>query len=94
MDASCTADIQTRERQWMQAWVDSDLATCVAILADDFLLTSARGTLMPRDARLPAQRRRQILNSSSDLPRASASAIQRGWRPRPVHVWPLSAGLR
>ena len=36
----------------------------------------------------------QILNSSSDRPLASASAIQRGWRPRPVHVWPLSSGLR
>jgi ketosteroid isomerase-like protein len=50
MNASCTTEIQTLERQWMQAWVDNDLATCAAILADDFLLTSARGTLMPKDA--------------------------------------------
>jgi hypothetical protein len=34
----------------MQAWADNDLATCATILADDFLLTSARGTLMPKDA--------------------------------------------
>ena len=50
MDASYGTDIQALERQWMQAWVDNDLATCAAILADDFLLTSARGVLMSKDA--------------------------------------------
>lgn len=50
MDTSEMADIEARERQWMQAWVDKDLATCASILADDFILTSARGTLMPKEA--------------------------------------------
>jgi ketosteroid isomerase-like protein len=50
LDTSEKADIEARERQWMQAWVDKDLATCASILADDFILTSARGTLMPKEA--------------------------------------------
>ncbi|MEO8268431.1 MAG: nuclear transport factor 2 family protein [Aureliella sp.] len=36
------------EQSWMQAWVQQDRATCEAILADDFLLTSARGILMSK----------------------------------------------
>ena len=32
----------------MQAWVCKDRAVCESILAEDFLLTSARGVLMPK----------------------------------------------
>jgi len=45
-----STEIQALERRWMQAWVESDLDTCATVLADDFLLTSARGVLMPKDA--------------------------------------------
>lgn len=48
MDTSVRTEIEARERQWMQAWVDKDLDTCASILADDFVLTSARGVLMPK----------------------------------------------
>ena len=66
MDTSEKADIEALERQWMQAWVDKDLATCASILADDFILTSARGTApgrfpaesLPRDTAQPAKRAR------------------------------------
>lgn len=50
MDAAVETEIQSLERRWMQAWVEADLDTCAAILADDFLLTSARGVLMPKAA--------------------------------------------
>ena len=50
MDNSALTEIPSLERAWMQAWVDNDMETCASILADDFLLTSARGILMPRDA--------------------------------------------
>jgi ketosteroid isomerase-like protein len=50
MDASMTAEIQALERKWMQAWVNGDIGACASILADDFVLTSARGVLMPKDA--------------------------------------------
>lgn len=50
MDTTVIGEIQARERQWMQAWVDGDLAACASILADDFILTSARGALMSKDA--------------------------------------------
>jgi hypothetical protein len=36
------------EQSWMAAWVTKDRATCQRILADDFLLTSARGALMSK----------------------------------------------
>ena len=49
MNSSVMAEIQALERRWMQAWVERDIATCSAILADDFILTSARGVLMPKD---------------------------------------------
>jgi len=48
MDAATTTQIQALERRWMQAWVEGDLDTCAAVLADDFVLTSARGVLMPK----------------------------------------------
>jgi ketosteroid isomerase-like protein len=50
MDETVQQEIQALERQWMQAWVDADMAACTSILADDFVLTSARGVLMPKDA--------------------------------------------
>ena len=50
MDASALTEIPALERAWMQAWVESDMETCASILADDFLLTSARGVLMPKEA--------------------------------------------
>ena len=37
------------EAAWMAAWVANDRATCASILADDFLLTSARGVLMSKE---------------------------------------------
>lgn len=48
MDTSLQTEIEALERQWMQAWVEGDLVTCAAVLADDFVLTSARGVLMPK----------------------------------------------
>ena len=36
------------ERAWMDAWIGGDRETCARILADDFLLTSARGILMTK----------------------------------------------
>ena len=48
MTASPEIAIPQLEESWMQAWVRRDRATCEAILADDFLLTSARGILMPK----------------------------------------------
>jgi ketosteroid isomerase-like protein len=37
------------EAAWMAAWVASDRATCASILADDFVLSSARGVLMSKE---------------------------------------------
>lgn len=50
MDASALTEIPALERAWMRAWVEGDTQTCATILADDFLLTSARGVLMPKQA--------------------------------------------
>lgn len=36
------------ERSWMEAWRRKDRAVCDQILAEDFLLTSARGVLMTK----------------------------------------------
>jgi uncharacterized protein DUF4440 len=36
------------ERDWMIAWTKKDRVTCERILAEDFLLTSARGVLMSK----------------------------------------------
>ena len=41
-------DLPDLERAWMEAWRLKDLATCEGLLADDFLLTSARGVLMSK----------------------------------------------
>jgi len=48
MDSSTSTQVQALERRWMQAWVENDLQVCASILADDFVLTSARGVLMPK----------------------------------------------
>jgi uncharacterized protein (TIGR02246 family) len=42
------AEIARLEEEWMQAWVRKDLAACDRILAEDFILTSARGVLLPK----------------------------------------------
>ena len=49
MAESADQEIQSLERAWMAAWVERDRATCERILADDFVLTSARGILMPKN---------------------------------------------
>ena len=36
------------EREWMSAWMSKDIETCDRILDDEFLLSSARGMLMPK----------------------------------------------
>jgi ketosteroid isomerase-like protein len=54
MNASVEAEISLLERAWMNAWVERDRATCERVLADDFLLTSARGVLMPKNEWLAA----------------------------------------
>ena len=54
MIASAEIAIPPLEESWMQAWVRKDRATCEAILAEDFLLTSARGILMPKSEWLAA----------------------------------------
>jgi ketosteroid isomerase-like protein len=41
-------DLPDLERAWMEAWRLKDLATCASLLADDFLLTSARGVYMSK----------------------------------------------
>ena len=43
-----TAVVPQLEREWMNAWLARDRDTCARILADDFLLTSARGVLMTK----------------------------------------------
>jgi len=48
MIATAEKDISLLEQSWMDAWVAKDRAMCERILADDFLLTSARGTLMSK----------------------------------------------
>jgi ketosteroid isomerase-like protein len=48
MIATAEAEIPLLEQSWMDAWVVKDRATCERILADDFLLTSARGALMSK----------------------------------------------
>ncbi len=48
MTTSAEMEIPLLEQAWMTAWVERDLATCERILADDFMLTSARGVLMSK----------------------------------------------
>lgn len=47
-EAPGEAEIVESERAWMEAWLRRDQATCDRLLAPDFLLTSARGVLMPK----------------------------------------------
>lgn len=41
-------EIPKLEREWMAAWIAKDRAVCERILDDEFLLSSARGVLMPK----------------------------------------------
>ncbi|MEO5565044.1 MAG: nuclear transport factor 2 family protein [Luteimonas sp.] len=54
MTASAEIEIPLLEQEWMAAWVKQDHAACERILADDFLLTSARGVLMSKGEWLSA----------------------------------------
>ena len=54
MAESADQEIQRLERAWMTAWVEGDRPTCERILADDFVLTSARGLLMTKSDWLAA----------------------------------------
>jgi ketosteroid isomerase-like protein len=48
MQSGLEAELTDLEREWMDAWILKDLGVCNRILADDFILTSARGTLMSK----------------------------------------------
>ena len=48
MTASAETEIPLLEQAWMLAWLKKDHATCERILAEDFVLTSARGVLMSK----------------------------------------------
>ena len=54
MPSDAETKIPALERLWMDAWKNRDRTVCERILADDFLLTSARGVLMPKDEWLDA----------------------------------------
>lgn len=43
------AAVAERERLWMEAWRKKDRLACESVLGDDFVLTSARGSLMNRE---------------------------------------------
>jgi len=43
------AEIISREKEWMEAWIAKDISRFRDILSDDFLLSSARGNLMEKD---------------------------------------------
>ena len=43
------AEIVSREKEWMDAWIAKDVSVFRDILSDDFLLSSARGNLMEKD---------------------------------------------
>ena len=47
-------DLPPLERAWMEAWRLKDRATCEKILADDFVITSARGFLASKSEWLDA----------------------------------------
>jgi hypothetical protein len=42
------AEIISREKEWMDAWIAKDTSKFRDILSDDFLLSSARGYLMEK----------------------------------------------
>jgi ketosteroid isomerase-like protein len=46
--------ITNLEKEWMEAWIQKDTAKCNEILSDDFLLSSARGTLINKKEWLAA----------------------------------------
>lgn len=43
-DADMAQELIECSREWMRAWIEKDEATLTQILADDFLITSARST--------------------------------------------------
>ena len=48
MTTSPESEIAALEHEWMDAWLRRDGDVCERILGDDFVLTSARGTLMSK----------------------------------------------
>jgi len=42
-------EVESLEREWMQAWLRKDMDTCRRILDDNFILTSATGALMDKE---------------------------------------------
>ena len=48
MQSGPEVEISNLEREWMSAWIRKDLDVCRRILADDFILTSARGNIMSK----------------------------------------------
>ena len=48
MNLSPETEIPKLEREWMAAWLTTDRDACDRILGDDFVLTSARGSLMSK----------------------------------------------
>jgi ketosteroid isomerase-like protein len=54
MPGDAETEIPALERLWMHAWKKKDHRVGERILADDFLLTSARGMLMPKNEWLAA----------------------------------------
>jgi hypothetical protein len=48
MQSTPEAELTALERAWMEAWIRKDREMCSRILADDFILTSARGVLMSK----------------------------------------------
>jgi len=49
MEADPMTVLPKLSREWMDAWVNVDLAACDRILDADFVLSSARGVLMDRN---------------------------------------------
>jgi len=47
-EAQEEAELVESEHAWMDAWRRRDQVTCDRLLAPDFLLTSARGVLVPK----------------------------------------------
>lgn len=48
MENSAFTEISALEHAWMRACVENNLKTCTVMLADDFVLTSARGIMVPK----------------------------------------------
>jgi ketosteroid isomerase-like protein len=48
-DLPTGAEIISREKEWMDAWIAKEISTFRDIMSDDFLLSSARGNLMSKE---------------------------------------------